>query len=71
MLEINGDKEKEKKKETLGGYIGNVILCMFFPFMVLWYGLKYPIKGEYLKGILIILIVIAELIIVNSIYDFF
>lgn len=61
----------ENKKETIGAYVGNVILSMLFPFMVLWYGPKYLLKGEYIKGIVIILIVAVELIIVNSIYGVF
>lgn len=67
MSEIN----HENGKETIGAYIGNVILSMLFPFMALWYGPKYLFKGEYIKGIVIILIVAVELIVVNSIYDVF
>lgn len=61
----------EEDKETLGSYIGNVILCMLFPFVVLWYGPKYLLNQEYVKGIVIILIVVVELMLVNSIYGVF
>ena len=59
----------EKKKETVGAYIANVLLSMLFPFMALWYGPKYLLKGELMKGIVIMLIVAAELIVVYSIYQ--
>lgn len=61
----------EKETESIGSYIGNVILAMLFPFVVLWYGPKYLLKGEYIKGIMIILIVVIELIVVNSIFGVF
>jgi hypothetical protein len=61
----------EEDKETLGSYIGNVILCMLFPIVVLWYGPKYLLNQEYVKGIVIILIVVVELIVLNSIFDIF
>jgi hypothetical protein len=57
-----------EKKETVGAYITNVLLSMLFPFMALWYGPKYLLKGELIKGIVIILIVAAELTVVYSMY---
>jgi hypothetical protein len=41
---------------------------MLFPFVALWYGPKYLLKGEYVKGIVLILIVAVELAIVLSAY---
>ena len=65
---VNEAEGKEEKKESIGGYIGNLILSMLFPFMALWYGPKYLFKGEYVKGIVLILIVAVELAIVWSNY---
>lgn len=66
---MNDDTEKEKKKEPIGTYIINVITSMLFPFIVIWFGPKYLLKKEYLKGILIILIVVAEFLILGSIFE--
>ncbi|HEY73687.1 MAG: hypothetical protein DRJ03_13915 [Chloroflexi bacterium] len=65
---MNEAEGEEEKKESIGGYIGNLILSMLFPFMALWYGPKYLINGEYVKGIVLILIVAVELAIVWSNY---
>jgi hypothetical protein len=72
MSEVTNEKvnevEEEVEKESIGSYIGNVILAMLFPFVALWYGPKYLLKGEYVKGIVLILIVAVELAIVLSAY---
>lgn len=65
------DVSSEPEKESIGSFIGNIILCLLFPFVVLWYGPKYLFKGEYIKGIVIIVLVVAELILVNSVYNVF
>lgn len=39
---------------------------MMFPIVTLWYGPKYLTKDEYLKGILLILIVVVEMGLVFS-----
>ena len=66
--EVEEEVEEEVEKESIGSYIGNVILAMLFPFVALWYGPKYLLKGEYVKGIVLILIVAVELAIVLSAY---
>jgi len=66
--EVEEEVEKEEEKEGIGSYIGNVVLSMLFPFVTLWYGPKYLLKGEYVKGIVLILIVAVELTIVLSAY---
>ena len=63
---IRAGEQLAKEKEGIGSYIFNIVLSMLFPIVMLWYGPKYLIKGEYLKGILLILIVAVELIIVYS-----
>ena len=69
VSENTNEKVNEaEEKESIGGYIGNLILSMLFPFMALWYGPKYLLKGEYVKGIVLILIVAVELAIVWSNY---
>jgi hypothetical protein len=59
----------EEKKETIGGFIGNLLLSMLFPILALWYGPKYLIKGEYIKGLVLIAIVVTEVLVVLSIMD--
>ncbi len=66
---MNDDTAKEKKKEPVSAYIVNVITSMLFPFMVIWFGPKYLLKKEYVKGIVIILIVVIELVILGSIFE--
>ena len=66
---MNDDTAKEKKKETIGAYIVNIITAMLFPFVVIWFGPKYLLKGEYVKGIVIILIVVVEFIVLGSIFE--
>lgn len=66
---MNDDTAKEKKKEPVSAYIINVITSMLFPFMVIWFGPKYLLKKEYVKGIVIILIVVIELVILGSIFE--
>ncbi|MCK4830524.1 hypothetical protein KA005_83170 [bacterium] len=66
---MNDDTAKEKKKEPVSAYIVNVITSMLFPFMVIWFGPKYLLKKEYVKGIVIILIVVVELVILSSIFE--
>jgi hypothetical protein len=69
MSEVTNKTADEEKKETIGGFIGNLVLSMLFPIWALWYGPKYLIKGEYIKGLVLIAIVAAELIAVFSIMD--
>jgi len=66
---MNDDTAKEKKKEPVSAYIVNVITSMLFPFMVIWFGPKYLLKKEYVKGIVIIIIVVIELVILGSIFE--
>lgn len=35
---MNNISEDKKSNESVGKYIGNVVISMIFPFMVLWYG---------------------------------
>jgi hypothetical protein len=69
MSGINNERANETEKESMGAYIGNVVLAMLFPILMLWYGPKYLLKKEYAKGIAIILIVVIELAILWSIYN--
>ena len=61
MSEVSDSQVKKEKKESIGSYIGNLILCMLFPFVALWFGPKYLIKGEVVKGVVIIAVVAVEL----------
>ncbi len=69
MSEITNEKANEMQKEGIGAYVGNVILAMLFPIVALWYGPKYLFKGEYVKGIVLILIVGVELFVVLSLQN--
>jgi hypothetical protein len=59
---------KEEEKESIGAYIGNVVLSMLCPIVALWYGPKYLLKGELVKGLVLILIVGGGLAIALSAY---
>lgn len=63
---MNNISEDKKSNESVGKYIGNVVISMIFPFMVLWYGPKYLIKKMYIKGIIIIFLVVTEFILVGK-----
>jgi presenilin-like A22 family membrane protease len=73
ILDIDPESQKstaqEKKKESIGAYIVNIITCMLFPIMVIWLGPKYLLKREYIKGIMIIIITVVWFLIVLSIFD--
>ena len=51
-------------KESKGSYISDQIISILFPIVALWYGPKYLIKGEYLKGTAILAIFSIELYII-------
>jgi len=68
---MNNQKVKKYKKDSIGEFIGNLVIAMIFPFMVLWYGPKYLAKGKYVKGIIIIVIVVTEFIIVGKLRGIF
>ena len=55
--EVEEAVEKEEEKEGVGSYIGNVVVSMLCPIVALWYGPKYLLKGEFVKGLVLILIV--------------
>ena len=55
--EVKEEVAKEEEKEGIGAYIGNVVLSMLCPIVALWYGPKYLLKGEFFKGLVLILIV--------------
>jgi hypothetical protein len=69
MSQSTNETASQENKEGIGGFIGNLVLSMLFPIWALWYGPKYLIKGEYVKGILLIVIVAVEFIVVLSIMD--
>ena len=64
--EVEEEVEKEEEKEGIGSYIGNVVLSMLCPIVALWYGPRYLLKGEFVKGIVLILVVAGGLAIVLS-----
>lgn len=69
MNDIPIEKEhegKEEMKESIGEFIGNIFISMLFPFMVLWFGPKYLVKKMYIKGIIIICLVVTEVILVGK-----
>jgi len=49
------------KKGTVGAYLSDVVVSMLFPVWVLWLGPRYLLRGELLKGIVLILIVAVEM----------
>jgi len=59
--------EQEVTKKEKGSYISDQIFSILFPIVALWYGPKYLIKGEYIKGIIILVIFAIELYIIFSI----
>ena len=60
--------DKSVTEEAKGSYVSDQIFSILFPFLAIWYGPKYLIKGEYLKGIAILVIFAIEvyLIIANT-----
>jgi len=52
---VNNDKEDKEEKKASGSYISDLIISILIPIAGLWYGPKYLIKGEYVKGGVIIL----------------
>jgi len=53
--------EIQKEEDSIGDFISNLIICMIFPFAMLWFGPWYLYKGKYLKGLVLIVIVVTEL----------
>jgi len=68
---MDNQKVKKHKEDSIGEFIGNLVISMIFPFMMLWFGPRYLIKGKYLKGIIIIVIVVTEFIIVGKLRGLF
>jgi len=64
--EQQSQEKAKEEKEGIGSYIFNLVLSMMFPVVALWYGPKYLIKGEYVKGVLLLGIVAVELAIAFS-----
>jgi len=64
--EVEEEAAKAGEKEGIGAYIGNVVVSMLCPIVALWYGPKYLLKGEFVKGIVLILVVAGGLAIVLS-----
>lgn len=58
--------DKSVTEEAKGSYISDQIISILFPFLAIWYGPKYLIKGEYLKGIIILVIFAIELYLIFS-----
>ena len=58
---------KDDTKESKGSYVSDQIISILFPIVALWHGPKYLIKGEYLKGIIILAIFAIELYFIFSI----
>ncbi len=71
MSESDGIKKdavnNAKSKETKGSYLSDQFISIIFPFAALWYGPKYLIKREYLKGVIILAIFAIELYIIFSV----
>ena len=53
-------------KKSSGSYISDQIISVLFPIAALWYGPKYLIKGDYLKGVIILVIFAIELYFIFS-----
>ncbi len=51
----------DEDKESKGSYVSDQVFSIIFPILALWYGPKYLIKGEYLKGAVILIIFAIEL----------
>jgi hypothetical protein len=66
---IETPADKKTEDESIGGYLFNIFLCMVFPFMMLWYGPKYLFDGNYVKGLVLIAIVVTEFILVLKLQD--
>ena len=54
-------------KETIGSYLSDQFISIIFPIAALWYGPKYLIKKEYVKGVIILAIFAIELYIIFSV----
>ena len=68
---MNNQKPKKSKDDSIGEFIGNLVISMLFPVAMLWFGPRYLIKGKYVKGIIIIVIVATEFIIVGKLRGIF
>lgn len=58
-------KTTDTEKST-GSYIQDQIMSILFPILALWYGPKYLVKGEYPKGVVILIIFAIELYFIIS-----
>ena len=71
MSESDGIKEdttiSADSKETKGSYLSDQFISIVFPIAALWYGPKYLINREYIKGIIILAIFAIELYIIFSV----
>lgn len=57
-VESTTPQAPEKKP---GSYIQDQFIAILFPIFALWYGPKYLMKGEWLKGAAIIVIFAVEM----------
>ncbi|MFQ5943241.1 MAG: hypothetical protein ACE5JF_06785 [Anaerolineales bacterium] len=60
------DVSKKDDRQSKGSYVSDQILSVLFPFLALWYGPKYLLKGDYPKGIVILAIFAIELYFILS-----
>lgn len=63
-LKHNEIQTVEKEEDSIGAFIGNLILCMIFPIAMLGFGPWYLYKGKYVKGLVLIVVVVTEFIMV-------
>lgn len=54
------------RPEGVGTFIGNLVLCLLFPFFVLWFAPKYVMRREYVKAIACVVVVIAAFVLVAA-----
>jgi hypothetical protein len=40
----------QTRPESIGAFLGNLLLCTLFPIVALWYGPRYVMRNEYLKA---------------------
>jgi uncharacterized membrane protein len=62
MDESSVESKSKKKSRRVAEFVGDLIVSMIFPFMALWFGPRYILRGEYIKGIAILVIVSVEFI---------
>jgi len=62
--QVNNKSVTEEAKDS---YVSDQIFSILFPFLAIWYGPKYLIKGQYIKGITILVIFAIELYFIISI----